>query len=146
MSGPLQSSRRRSSGVRRKRAASSEESDFSMDSDPSDAFSSDIEPFNDGYDSDLYGDEEDRAYLMSLSQLEREEILYDRGEQRDILREKYERENAAKIQQKAQRGYQLGILILHLSQSLRNFVCVCLFFCLCVCVCVCVCRGEGTCV
>ncbi len=37
---------------------------------------------HDGYGSDCYGDEEDRAKLMSLSEMQREEILYERGEKR----------------------------------------------------------------
>ena len=36
--------------------------------------------FEDGYGSDLMGDEEDRAKLMAMTELEREMILADRAE------------------------------------------------------------------
>uniref|UniRef100_A0A6U9R972 Plus3 domain-containing protein n=1 Tax=Picocystis salinarum TaxID=88271 RepID=A0A6U9R972_9CHLO len=39
--------------------------------------------FEDGYDEDLYGDGDDRRRLEALPELEREMILYDRGEERE---------------------------------------------------------------
>ena len=39
--------------------------------------------FEDGYDEELYGDDEDRRRLEALPELEREMILYDRGEERE---------------------------------------------------------------
>ncbi|KAJ1918085.1 RNA polymerase-associated protein rtf1 [Mycoemilia scoparia] len=44
----------------------------------------------DDWDSDLMGDDKDRDYLMSLPEFEREKILADRQEQRDILMERRE--------------------------------------------------------
>lgn len=48
---------------------------------------SDVE-FDDGYGSDLMGDEEDRAKLMAMTELEREMILAERAEKRDEERER----------------------------------------------------------
>lgn len=44
----------------------------------------------DEYDEDLYGNSQDRAYLNSLSQLEREQVLHDRAERRQQLLERRE--------------------------------------------------------
>jgi len=42
--------------------------------------------FDDGYDDDLMGDEEDRKRLNGLSEKERETEIFKRTEQRDIIR------------------------------------------------------------
>lgn len=49
---------------------------------------SDISDYGDGYGSDLMGDEEDRAMLMAMNELDREMILAERSEARDREREK----------------------------------------------------------
>jgi RNA polymerase-associated protein RTF1 len=49
------------------------------------------EDFDDGYDSNFYGDEEDRAILDSLPELKREEIISERREKREQLMRKRER-------------------------------------------------------
>lgn len=41
--------------------------------------------YPDGYDSDLMGDEEDRARLAMMSELEREMELFERGDKRKEL-------------------------------------------------------------
>lgn len=46
--------------------------------------------FNDGYDSDLIGDEEDRRKLDAMTEKEREEEIYRRTEQRDLLKKQFE--------------------------------------------------------
>lgn len=51
--------------------------------------SSDSE-FNDGYDENLMGDEEDQARLQALSEKERETELFKRSEHRDALRRRWE--------------------------------------------------------
>ena len=55
----------------------------------------DGDEFNDGFDEDLYGDEEDRRHLDSLPELEREEILYQRTEKRRELEERREAKRKA---------------------------------------------------
>jgi hypothetical protein len=54
--------------------------------------------YGDGYGSDLIGDEDDRAKLMAMNELEREMILADRSEARDREREK--RSTALLLQQR----------------------------------------------
>lgn len=44
--------------------------------------------YGDGYGSDLMGDEDDRAALMAMNELDREMILAERSEARDREREK----------------------------------------------------------
>ena len=44
---------------------------------------------DDGYDDEFYGDAADRAYLSSLTDIARENILYERGEQRRLAQEKH---------------------------------------------------------
>ena len=43
---------------------------------------------SDGYDADLYGDHQDRAYLLSLPEVQREAILYDRAQARQARAER----------------------------------------------------------
>lgn len=42
--------------------------------------------FDDGFDDELMGDEEDRKKLQSMTQVEREKIIFERLERRDALR------------------------------------------------------------
>ena len=58
--------------------------------------------FNDGYDSDFIGDDDDRAKLESLTEKEREEEIFRRSEQRDLLLKRFEMQKKIKQQQKAQ--------------------------------------------
>ena len=58
--------------------------------------------FEDGYDSDLMGDEEDRARLNAMDELDREMILADRAEARDAAMERKRAEQALKQQQEQQ--------------------------------------------
>lgn len=48
--------------------------------------SSNENQFNDGYDDNLYGDEEDRKRLEMMTEKEREQELFDRMERRNLLR------------------------------------------------------------
>ena len=56
----------------------------------SDYSSSDSEEFNDGYDENLMGDEDDRAHLAAMTEKEREEELYNRNEKREVMRTRYD--------------------------------------------------------
>ena len=58
--------------------------------------------FEDGYDSDLMGDEADRARLNAMDELDREMILADRAEARDAAMERKRAEQALKQQQEQQ--------------------------------------------
>lgn len=44
--------------------------------------------FDDGYDHDLLGDEEDRARLQQMSEKDREQEIFKRLERREMLRER----------------------------------------------------------
>lgn len=48
--------------------------------------SSSEEEFNDGYDDQLMGDEEDRARLAALTEKERETEIFKRIEQRELMK------------------------------------------------------------
>lgn len=50
------------------------------------AASSDEEVFDDGYDDKLMGDAEDKARLESMTQVEREKIIYERLLRRESLK------------------------------------------------------------
>ncbi|CAF0937717.1 unnamed protein product [Brachionus calyciflorus] len=65
-----------------------------------DSSSSQSSVFNDGYDSDLIGDDEDRRRLDSMTEKEREEEIYRRTEQRDLLLKRFEMRKKLKQQQK----------------------------------------------
>lgn len=57
------------------------------DSDESDSDSSDSqEEFNDGYDENLMGDEEDRRRLEQMTEKEREQEIFKRIEQREVMK------------------------------------------------------------
>ncbi|XP_017781238.1 PREDICTED: RNA polymerase-associated protein Rtf1 isoform X2 [Nicrophorus vespilloides] len=71
-------------------------------SDSSD--SSEEEEFNDGYDDQLMGDEEDRARLASLTEKERETEIYKRIEQRELMKHRFEIEKKLRQAKKAERA------------------------------------------
>jgi len=74
------------------------------DSESNDSDSGD--QFDDGFDSDLMGDEEDRAQLEEMTEAQREKILYERTERREAMKKRWEiekkiRERAKQERQKA---------------------------------------------
>lgn len=60
--------------------------------------------FNDGYDENLMGDEEDQARLHALSEKERETEIFKRSERRDALRRRWEIEQKLRQAKKAERA------------------------------------------
>jgi hypothetical protein len=48
------------------------------------------EEFNDGYDENLMGDEEDQARLAQMTEKEREQEIFKRIEQREVMKTRYE--------------------------------------------------------
>ncbi len=52
------------------------------DSDSSDS----DEPFDDGYDDQLRGDEEDRKMLDNMTEMEREKEIFNRLEKREAMK------------------------------------------------------------
>lgn len=63
-----------------------EVSDSGSDSDDSD---SSQEEFNDGYDENLMGDEEDQARLAQMTEKEREQEIFKRIEHREVMKTRY---------------------------------------------------------
>ena len=45
--------------------------------------------FDDGYDDDLMGDEEDRRMLNEMTEMKREQILFERYEKREELQKRF---------------------------------------------------------
>merc|ERR1712045_598622 len=56
--------------------------------------------FDDGYDDDLIGDDEDRQWLEDLTEKEREEELFRRAERREELKKRFEITQKLKLQNK----------------------------------------------
>lgn len=76
----------------------------SDNSDDSNVSSSSSSVFNDGYDSDLIGDEEDRRKLDSMTEKEREMEIFRRTEQRDLLMRQFEMKKRIKQKEKAMKA------------------------------------------
>lgn len=62
------------------------------------------EEFNDGYDDQLMGDEEDRANLASLTEKEREQEIFKRIERRELMKTRFEIEKKLRLAKKAERA------------------------------------------
>ncbi|XP_013782463.1 RNA polymerase-associated protein RTF1 homolog [Limulus polyphemus] len=58
------------------------------------------EEFNDGYDENLMGDEEDQARLAQMTEKEREQELFNRIEKREVLRTRFEIEKKLRMAKK----------------------------------------------
>ncbi|KAH8299676.1 hypothetical protein KR044_004537 [Drosophila immigrans] len=85
------------------KSKSTSSSGSGTDSSSSSSSSSDSE-FDDGYDDDLMGDEEDRKRLNSLSEKERETEIFKRIEQRDLMRTRWEIERKLKLARRGERN------------------------------------------
>ncbi|KAJ9576944.1 hypothetical protein L9F63_006470, partial [Diploptera punctata] len=71
------------------------------DSEGSDSDSSDSqEEFNDGYDDNLMGDEEDQARLAQMTEKEREQEIFKRIEQREVMKTRFEIEKKLRLAKK----------------------------------------------
>ena len=60
-----------------------------------------MEEFDDGYDDDLIGDDEDRAKLEKMTEREREEILFKRAEDREYAKKQFEIRKKLKQKEKS---------------------------------------------
>ncbi|XP_022910236.1 RNA polymerase-associated protein Rtf1 [Onthophagus taurus] len=88
----------KSSSPAAKENSETEEGEVSDSSDYSE------EEFNDGYDDQLMGDEEDRARLASLTEKERETEIFKRIEQRELMKTRFEIEKKLRQAKKAERA------------------------------------------
>uniref|UniRef100_H2Z3Z7 RNA polymerase-associated protein RTF1 homolog n=1 Tax=Ciona savignyi TaxID=51511 RepID=H2Z3Z7_CIOSA len=80
--------------------SSSEDSEPQSDADGSESeFDEEAlwKEFDDGYDSELVGDEEDRARLENMTEKEREQELYNRLEKREALQKRFEIEKKLRL-------------------------------------------------
>ena len=71
-----------------------------------------VEVYADGYDDEYRGNTEDRAWLDTLTEREREAELLKRHEQREILNHRYEKTNSWSI--------IFGVVLFSAKKSLRN--------------------------
>ncbi|BES89706.1 unnamed protein product [Nesidiocoris tenuis] len=76
------------------------DSDGSSDDDSSD-FSQ--QEFNDGYDDNLMGDEEDQARLAQMTEKEREQEIFKRVEQREVMKTRFEIEKKLRMAKKQEK-------------------------------------------
>uniref|UniRef100_A0A2R5LKV4 Putative rna polymerase-associated protein rtf1 n=1 Tax=Ornithodoros turicata TaxID=34597 RepID=A0A2R5LKV4_9ACAR len=94
------------------------------DDDPED------EEFNDGYDENLMGDEEDQARLAQMTEKEREQELFNRIEKREVLKTRFEiekklrlaKKNEQKRKAKKEEGKQEGASASSRSKERRRMV------------------------
>lgn len=76
------------------------DSDSGEEASGSDDSSADDEEFNDGYDENLMGDEEDQARLAQMTEKEREQEIFNRIEKREVLRTRFEIERKLRLAKK----------------------------------------------
>ncbi|KRZ75223.1 RNA polymerase-associated protein, partial [Trichinella papuae] len=67
--------------------------------------SSDSAVFDDGYDEDLLGDEEDRKKLQKMSEKDREQEIYRRLERRELLKARFEIERKLRKKKRVEAVY-----------------------------------------
>jgi hypothetical protein len=85
---PFEKDKKKAVPLKKRKTGGSDDEDHEMD-----------DQFDDGYGSDLMGDDADRAYLNSLTMLEREMTLADRAEKR---MKQQERQQLLKLQRQAE--------------------------------------------
>ncbi|XP_069363244.1 RNA polymerase-associated protein Rtf1-like [Maniola hyperantus] len=86
-----------------------EEGEVSSHSSDNDSIDSE-EEFDDGYDENLMGDEDDRARLAAMSEKEREQEIFKRIERRDLMKTRWEIERKLRLAKRsaAERGASPG--------------------------------------
>lgn len=64
----------------------------------------DDDEFNDGYDENLMGDEEDQKRLLLMTEKEREQELFNRSEKREVLKTRFEIEKKLRLAKKKEQN------------------------------------------
>lgn len=64
----------------------------------------DDDEFNDGYDENLMGDEEDQKRLLMMTEKEREQELFNRSEKREVLKTRFEIEKKLRLAKKKEQN------------------------------------------
>ncbi|XP_075214712.1 RNA polymerase-associated protein Rtf1 [Lycorma delicatula] len=93
-----------------KKNSEPEEGEVSDSEGGSDSDSSDLsqEEFNDGYDENLMGDEEDQARLAQMTEKEREQEIFKRIEQREVMKTRFEIEKKLRLAKKQEMKKKKG--------------------------------------
>jgi len=80
------------------------------------------EEFNDGYDENLMGDEEDQARLAQMTEKEREQEIFNRIEKREVLKTRFEIEKKLRLAKKKEqrRNNKSDIDKLKMDASMRS--------------------------
>ncbi|XP_061172427.1 RNA polymerase-associated protein RTF1 homolog [Saccostrea echinata] len=94
-----------------KQVSEPEEGEVSSSDDGAVSDSDQEEQFNDGYDENLIGDEEDRLRLEQMTEKEREQELYNRIERRQALKTRFEIEKKLKQQKKKEQKKKEKVLV-----------------------------------
>lgn len=68
----------------------------------------DDDEFNDGYDENLMGDEEDKKRLLQMTEKEREQELFNRSEKREVLKTRFEIEKKLRLQKKKEQNKSIS--------------------------------------
>ncbi|XP_075987516.1 RNA polymerase-associated protein Rtf1-like [Anticarsia gemmatalis] len=84
------------SGKKKDTYSEPEEGEVSSHSSDNDSIDSE-EEFDDGYDENLMGDEDDRARLAAMSEKEREQEIFKRIERRDLMKTRWEIERKLRL-------------------------------------------------
>ncbi|KAJ8706153.1 hypothetical protein PYW07_010930 [Mythimna separata] len=84
------------SGKKKENYSEPEEGEVSSHSSDNDSIDSE-EEFDDGYDENLMGDEDDRARLAAMSEKEREQEIFKRIERRDLMKTRWEIERKLRL-------------------------------------------------
>lgn len=80
----------------------------------------DLEEFNDGYDDNLMGDEEDQARLAQMTEKEREQELFNRSEKREVLRTRFEIEKKLRMAKKKEQSKLASDVAMRSNERRRN--------------------------
>ena len=86
---------------------SSDEGEISESENESLSEDSDDAEFNDGLDENCVGDAEDRNKLMSMTEAERERVLFERMEKRESMKTRQEIQRKLKLQKKKEEAAKL---------------------------------------
>lgn len=115
-SSTISSTVKSASGDRPKAGSDLEEGEVSTYSDDSDS----PDEFNDGYDDKLMGDAEDQRRLTLMTEKEREQEIFKRIEQREVMRTRFEIEK--KLRQA--RKKEMKRLIRNIITSYPSIICL----------------------
>ncbi|XP_054162672.1 RNA polymerase-associated protein RTF1 homolog [Oppia nitens] len=80
----------------------------------------DIEEFNDGYDENLMGDDDDQKRLAMMTEKEREQELFNRSEKREVLKTRFEIEKKLRMAKKKEMNKSQTDVSVRSTERRRN--------------------------